>query len=192
MAFAGRDTFLVVEVKTTDAYRISIDTISTYREKLIGSGRIAGKSSVLIVVGRQDTGELEAQVRGSRHAWDVRLISVEALSKLVLLKENSDEEETGRKIRSVLIPVEYTRLDALVDVMFTTATDVEAQAIDVDLEGASASESMYEPQPGSRSPVFTDSRLLQAKRDQIVATMSKELGAALVKKVAPLIGAPIT
>jgi len=34
---------------------------------------------VLIVVGRQDTGELEAQIRGSRHAWDIRLISAEAL-----------------------------------------------------------------------------------------------------------------
>jgi hypothetical protein len=74
---------VVVEVKTTDAYRISLDTIATYRKKLIENGQIAGPSSMLIVVGRQDTGDLEAQVRGSRHAWDIRLISAEALLKLV-------------------------------------------------------------------------------------------------------------
>ena len=55
------ESFLVVEVKTSDAYRISIDTIAAYRDKLLSSGKIIGKSSVLIVVGRQDTGELEAQ-----------------------------------------------------------------------------------------------------------------------------------
>jgi hypothetical protein len=77
------------------------------------------------VVGRDDTGELEAQVRDSRHAWDIRLISADALLKLVLLKESADDPETGRKIRSLLVPMEYTRLDAMIDVMFTTATDVE-------------------------------------------------------------------
>jgi len=56
---------LVVEVKTTDAYRINLDTIGGYREALIHSGKITAKSSVLLVVGRQDTGDLEAQVRGS-------------------------------------------------------------------------------------------------------------------------------
>jgi hypothetical protein len=115
---------LVVEVKTSDAYRLSLDTIAAYRQAHIDSENIGEQSSILIVVGRQDTGELEAQVRGSRHAWDVRLISAEALVKLALLKERSEDAETGRQIRSVLIPVEYTRVDALVDVVFTTAKDV--------------------------------------------------------------------
>src|SRR5690242_1045791 len=77
---------LVVEVKTTDAYRISIDTPAGYRSKLHEAGTISDPSSILIVVGRQETGELEAQIRGSRHAWDVRVISIEALLKLVALK----------------------------------------------------------------------------------------------------------
>jgi hypothetical protein len=77
---------IVLEVKTTDAYRISLDTIATYREKLIAAERFTPPSSILIVVGREDTGELEAQVRGSRHAWDMRLISADALIKLVQLK----------------------------------------------------------------------------------------------------------
>lgn len=117
---------IIVEVKTTDAYRIPLDKIATYRTRLHSTGQIDGLSSILVVVGREDTGEPEAQVRGSRHAWDVRLISAEALLKLVQLKEDSDDPETGRKIRSLLAPMEYTRLDAMIDVMFTAAKDVEA------------------------------------------------------------------
>ena len=51
---------LVVEVKTTDAYRISLDTIAGYRTRLITAGEIGDVSSILMVVGRDDTGELEA------------------------------------------------------------------------------------------------------------------------------------
>src|ERR1700722_10594491 len=77
---------ILVEVKTTDTYRIALDTIANYRNKLVANGEVLPPSSILIVVGREDTGELEAQVRGSRHAWDIRLISADALMKLVQLK----------------------------------------------------------------------------------------------------------
>src|SRR5271163_586215 len=102
---------IIVEVKTTDAYRISLDTIAMYRDRLGANREVLSPSSILIVVGREDTGELEAQVRGSRHAWDIRLISADALIKLVQLKEDADAPDTGRKIRSLLAPMEYTRLD---------------------------------------------------------------------------------
>lgn len=88
---------IVIEVKTTDAYRISLDKIAEYREKLTTAGHMSKTSSILIVVGREDTGELEAQVRGSRHAWDIRLLSTEALLKLVQLKENAEDVVTGKK-----------------------------------------------------------------------------------------------
>ncbi|MBM3520719.1 MAG: hypothetical protein FJX63_08120, partial [Alphaproteobacteria bacterium] len=101
---------IVVEVKTSDAYRINLDKIADYRTKLLGSQKITGTSSILIVVGRQDTGDLEAQVRGSRHAWDIRLISVDALIKLVELKEET-EEDTISKIRELLVPFEYSRVE---------------------------------------------------------------------------------
>ncbi len=116
---------IVVEIKTTDAYRINLDTLADYRSKLIEKNEITDKSSMLIVVGRKDTGDLEAQIRGSRHAWDTRIISADALIKLVELKIKSDEDETGDKIRSLLVPFEYTRLDNIIDIMFTTAKDVE-------------------------------------------------------------------
>jgi hypothetical protein len=113
---------IVVEVKTTDAYRINLETTARYRESLIAAGRITKESSVLIVVGRQDTGDLEAQVRGSKHAWTVRLISADALYKLVSLKENSDLNSVG-KIHELLVPFEYTKLDKIIEIAFSVAED---------------------------------------------------------------------
>lgn len=178
---------IIAEVKTTDAYRISLDTLAVYRAKLMAANQIGLASSILIVVGRQDTGELEAQIRGSRHAWDVRVISAEALIKLVLLKENTEAAETGLKIRSLLTPVEYTRLDRMVDVMFTTVTDVdEAQLTDEvapEVDGPITTTSApIELAVAKGAYQFTDSGLLQGKREEIIAALSKHEQAALVRK----------
>jgi hypothetical protein len=185
---------IVVEVKTTDAYRISLETIAGYRDKLRASNRISGGASILIVVGRDDTGELEAQVRGSRHAWDIRLVSAEALLKLVQLKENTEDPETGRKMRSLLTPMEYTRLDQLIDVMFTTATDVEP-AISNELEASGDDDVSYAEGTESRNRIpetnkttrsgtweFTDGELLQCKRADIIKAFGLSIGAPLIKK----------
>src|SRR5262249_39418367 len=90
---------LVIEVKTTDTYRLSLDTVARYRDQLLAQDVLAKPCSILIVVGRTDTGELEAQVRGSRYAWDMRLISVDALLNLVRIKESADSQETIAKMR---------------------------------------------------------------------------------------------
>jgi hypothetical protein len=182
---------LVVEVKTTDAYRISLDVIAAYRQKLITVGELGSTSSILIVVGRQDTGELEAQIRGSRHAWDVRLISAEALLKLLQVKENSNEVETGTKVRSLFAPVEYTRLDRMVDVVFTAATDVEVlpSVTDADLESSAEIEDKSEASAAelttapTKAPYqFTDSALLQKKRLEIIGSLGTQEGTHLLQK----------
>jgi hypothetical protein len=134
---------LVVEVKTTDTYRINLDTIAEYRSKLIEQGKLsAERSSILIVVGRQDTGDLEAQIRGSRHAWDVRVISTESLLRLVQLKENLNDWATSLKINEILKPVEYTRVDPIIDLIFRTSEDAKLpeteDAVDGSLELAHA------------------------------------------------------
>ena len=98
---------IVVEVKTSDAYRINLDTVAEYRERLIRESQISENSSILLVVGRKDTGDLEAQIRGSKHAWDTRVISAESLINLVKIKESADEDITITKIRSLLTPFEY-------------------------------------------------------------------------------------
>ncbi len=55
----------------------------------------------------------------------MRLISVDGLVALVRLRESTESPVAGAKLRSVLIPMEYTKLDSLIDVMFTAAKDVE-------------------------------------------------------------------
>ena len=116
---------IVIEIKTTDAYRINLDTVAKYRERLIRESGISESSSILLVVGRKDTGDLEAQIRGSKHAWDTRVISAGSLINLVKIKESADEDTTITKIRSLLKPFEYTRLDNIIDIMFTATRDVE-------------------------------------------------------------------
>ena len=117
---------IIVEVKTTDAYRINLDTIAVYREKLIEEKLFTkNASSILIVVGRKDTGDLEAQIRGSRHAWDIRLISTESLINLLNVKEKLNDTKTVQQINEVLRPFEYTRIDKLIDLIFSTSTDIE-------------------------------------------------------------------
>jgi len=174
---------IIAEVKTTDAYRISLDTIAGYRQKLHNIGEIDGRTSILIIVGREDTGELEVQIRGSRHAWDIRLISADALLKLVQLKENSDDRETGRKIRSILAPMEYTRLDNMVDVMFTAATDVETVLAEnvSDKELSESSESALSDDTKSGWQ-FTDFAVLDEKRAQIVDAVAEKIESKLIKK----------
>lgn len=174
---------LVVEVKTTDAYRISLDTIASYQKKLQDSETIDVNSSILLVVGRQDTGELEAQVRGSKHAWDVRLLSTDALVSLVKLKESTDEPATLTKIRSVLVPMEYTRLDGLIDVMFTAAKDVETST-EAEVKGQTeADPSPTDANAEKKSSFqFTDSEKLQDKRLAIIAALGKREDATLIKK----------
>src|SRR5689334_5658070 len=67
---------IVVEVKTTDTYAIDLNTIANYRRGLIKNGAISEElSSILIVVGRDDTGGFEAQIRGSRDRKSTRLNS---------------------------------------------------------------------------------------------------------------------
>ena len=130
----GRNT-LVVEVKTTDAYRINLDTLATYRDKLAELERIERTDSILIVVGRQDTGDLEAQVRGSKYAWDVRILGVDALIRLCKVKLRTDFE-TQARIEQLLVPFEYTRLDKIIDITFAAVQETaeEAHPIPAQLE----------------------------------------------------------
>jgi len=120
-----RDHAIVVEVKTTDAYRLNLSTVGGYRQMLAKESALAlDQSSILIVVGREDTGDLEAQIRGSKYAWDVRLISVEALERLMLIKEDLEDPTIIRRIHDILVPREFTKLDEIVDLVFTATEDV--------------------------------------------------------------------
>lgn len=118
------DFSFVIEVKTSDL-SIKLDTIATYRQKLVDAEKIVEeRSSILIVLGRQDTGDLEAQIRGSRHAWDIRMIGIDSLFRLLEIKENLNDPRSILQITELLKPIEYTRVDKLIDAVFFTSWDI--------------------------------------------------------------------
>src|SRR5687767_17044 len=161
----------VVEVKTTDAYRIDLNSIAGYWQALISQNQLQeNKSSILIVVGRQDTGDLEAQIRGSRHAWDIRLISVDSLLRLMTLKEEVEDPRIVQKICDILIPREYTRVDGIIDIVFSAAEDVRKEDV--------FQEDDESPKRDDRKPKFTP----VAFHDACVTQIAAHLGQPLVKR----------
>ena len=170
---------IIVEVKTTDTYRINLDTIAGYREALITSGKVSKDTSVLIVVGRQDTGDLEAQVRGSKHAWTIRIISADALATLVALKESTEQADSVKRIHELLVPFEYTRLDRIIEIAFTVTEDARAAleeeqaTLPVDLSSST--------NEGPTKQQHTSPEIIAAIRANIVAALSARYS-PLVKK----------
>ena len=163
---------IILEVKTTDAYRIDLNTIAGYRRELISSQTVTeGGSSMLLVVGRQDTGDLEAQIRGSRFAWDIRIISVDALLRLMKIKEEVEDPLIVRRIHSILVPREFTRLDAIADVLFSAAEDIKQDETPIEVE----EESDLEKADGPKfKPV--------AFHDACVQRVQSLLGVSLIKR----------
>jgi hypothetical protein len=172
---------IIVEVKTTDAYRISLDSIADYRKRLIQEKQVQeAKSSILIVVGRQDTGDLEAQIRGSRHAWDVRLVSVDALARLMLLKEVVEDPRMLKKVVGVLVPQEFTRVDGIIDLVFSAAEEVRHDAEDNELEEDLTTEKV------KRTPQFIPSDFHAA----CISRIEKSLSRALIKQTRATYSSP--
>jgi hypothetical protein len=172
---------LIIEVKTTDYITIPLEKLATYKEKLIAADRVSRDASILIVVGREDSGAVEAQVRGSRYAWEMRLISIEGLIKLVQIKEKSDDPIILLQIRQLLQPFEYTKVDRIIEVIFTTAADVESQQTTE--QGLSAEE-------GTDRQARTEPELLNMKRQQAVYAFAKTKGKELVKRSRTLYWSP--
>ena len=119
---------IIIEVKTTDAYSINLNTIANYRRVLITEKTVTEDvSSILLVVGRQETENLEAQIRGSKYAWNVRVISVDALLRLIFIKEEVEDPSLVQRIHAVLVPHEFTRLDIIADLLFSAAKEIKQE-----------------------------------------------------------------
>jgi hypothetical protein len=163
---------IIVEVKTTDAYRIDLNTIADYRKSLIDIKSISETgSSMLLIVGRQDTGDLEAQIRGSRYAWEIRIISVDALLRLMSIKEEVEDPLIIQRIHSILIPREFTRLDEIADILFSAAEDIkQEEAVTVE-EVVSVDKKTKEPKV---TPV--------AFHDACISRIQIALGETLLKR----------
>lgn len=176
--WVGDDGFaFLIEVKTTDAYRINLDTVAEYRNELIVAKEIdASTSSILIAVGRQDTGDLEAQIRGSQHAWDIRLISVDALLRLADVKERLNDWATSTKINQLLRPVEYTRLDGIVELLFATKQDLDAP------EAAPLPFETHQVTSLVTSPPMTATGDLESAREDVVRRVVAKLGTRFLRR----------
>lgn len=176
---AGADQAIILEVKTTDTYNVRLDDIAGYRDALIKAGRVPHDASTLFVVGRKDTGALEAQIRGSRFAWDMRVVGADSLVKLMRIAVKSNEASTIRQIRELLRPFEYTRVDRIVDVVFDTATDVEFSSEAGEAETVeTANADSQEPQTQARTAPSD----MNEMRSRIVAAMQAKLGVPLIQR----------
>ena len=170
---------IVIEVKTTDAYTIRLDTVARYRDRLAEHGQIEKDAPILLVIGRNDTASLEAQVRGSRHAWSMRIVSVDALIKLMDVNLSTSGEVVTQKIHAILRPMEYTRIDGIVDIVFTTAEDKEI-AVRLDLGGENEDQNNESEQPKVQDR--TPKEIIELTKQRAVQLLAAELGQPMIRK----------
>jgi hypothetical protein len=132
--------------------------------------------AALIVIGdNADTSDLEAQIRGSRQAWDVRVISLDALFKLASLKLSTDEPDSARLIRNVLVPREYTKIDPLVDIVSFIAGDVSSEINQEPSEGEEEDEKSYVSKLDTGGLRDEAKSILEKKLDQTLKDVSRTL-----------------
>ena len=104
------------------------------------------------------------------------------------IKEKSDDASTLSQIRQLLQPFEYTKIDKIIDVIFTTAANVESQQ-EIEQQTPAPSDDDQNV-PESSKQVRTDPELLNAKRQQAVEAFSTLKGKELVKRSKTLYWSP--
>ena len=103
----------------------------------------------------------------------MRLISIDSLSKLMEVNINSQSSEVTDKIHQLLKPFDYTRLDKIVDVIFTTAEDrKQIEEIYLDDEEDAAKN----PQDRTSKDILADKKELAIKK------LSEKIGHILIKR----------
>lgn len=118
---------LIIEVKTTDSYRINTQTLLKYSERLKGERNLSSDPLVLIVVGRIDIGDLEAQIRGSRADDCISVISIDSLVNLAEAMDQLSGGPASRSMRELLFPKDHTRLDSLVGLITDTISEIQSE-----------------------------------------------------------------
>jgi hypothetical protein len=161
---------ILVESKSSTSYSINLSRISDYRKQVAAQLGLRWENiSILMVVGTEDTSEFEAQVRGSRFAWDIRILGVQALYRLLKLKEALDDPKVERQIQDILFPQEFTRLDGIIDLVFATAEDAQ------ELAAEEPEEEPEDEEPPNEQP-------RASFHAAILPQLEKHFGQPLVKK----------
>jgi hypothetical protein len=173
---------LVVEVKTTDAYTIKLDVIARYRDRLVESQRIPRETPILLVIGRNDTESLEAQVRGSRHAWAMRIIGIEALMKLMKVNLTTSSDQVTAKIHKILRPFEYTRIDDIVDIVFTTAEDKESEFESPESDPPATANDAALSDGERRTQDKTPKDIIDVRKASLIARLGAKLGKPIQRR----------
>ncbi len=120
---------IIIEVKSSANYPIQLNSLKGYVDILDKAEKVKKDDcSILIIVGNENTETLEQQVRGSKLAWSVRIIGVASLLSLLQLKKRLDNpEEAEKKIHTIFVPQEYTKIDGIVELVFSTTSDMQVQ-----------------------------------------------------------------
>jgi hypothetical protein len=172
----------LVETKTTSAYTIRLEPVAKYRDGLAEEGAIDRNTPILFVVGRDSTVALEQQIRGSKFAWSTRLVGVEALLKLMSVNLDSTTDEVTQKIHQIFLPVDYTRVDPIVDVVFTTSED---KAESEELTDAPVDDSEND-KPKKKKNNASSQEVIKHRRQQVINALSAKFGKKLIKRKAAL------
>jgi len=111
-------SYIVVEVKTTEAYAVKTSTLVGYVDELISEKKIPGWDNALglYVVGKPDpeTNQLENAIVAEKRMSQLRIISVESL--LSLAEMMNEYEVDHEDILAILLP-SGPRVDPVVELM---------------------------------------------------------------------------
>ena len=77
------DHAIIVEVKTTDVYNVRLDEVAGYRDALIRGSQVPPEASDPVRGRAQGHRRPRGANRGSRYAWDMRVVGVESLVRLM-------------------------------------------------------------------------------------------------------------
>lgn len=152
----------IVEVKTTDYININLDLYVHYRQKLVDAGKVKKNSAILIVLGREDTGGLEAQIRGSKYGDTIRVIGVEALAKLMDVKLAGDLD-TIKLIHEIMVPFDNIRLDKIIDIVFSVSKNAQEDREEELVEGVIDDENNVQSDEKNHKTSPTEVAALRAK-----------------------------
>jgi hypothetical protein len=107
------------------------------------------------------------------------LISVDALLKLCHVRQGTDEN-TQRRMEAILRPLEFTRLDQLIDVVFTAVEDVLQGDAEIDVSAEPAASGDAEPVAG-RKHLRSRREDLEAARSDLVAAINRHMSLSVTQ-----------
>lgn len=157
---------LVVECKTTDAYRISTNVVNKYAVELAAERGLSKQPDILLVVGRVETGDIEAQIRGSRLDDRMSVIGVESLLDFAKTISELAGGPATDKLRQTLVPRDHTRLDELSSLISEVVYETRQMVAIENLENAGTSSDLDQD----------ESKVSATAKEKILGCISAELG----------------